>query len=147
MKVPEWLSWKVASAGGGLLALLGYAMVTAQKVGAPLAPGETSRGLRRLDGQSPIVPVLGRTYFAAVTTHGAANVATRGEIIAGAHGEGFADVIVVTKRITGWPGSAEGDYYLRATFVGPRKSASFARRYSGFGWSVDVADVWESIPG
>lgn len=147
MRFPEWLTWKVGAVGGGLLAALGYALATSAKVGPPLAPGATSSGLRRLDGSAPIVPVLGRTYFATVTTHGLANAATIGEILDGAHGEGFADVVIVTKRITGWPGSAEGDYYVRATFRGPRKSAAFARRYSGFGWSVDVADVWESIPG
>ncbi len=149
MTLPSWArDWRVLAGGGGLLALVGLTVATASRVGPPLPPGAKSGGLKRLDGSSPIVPVAGRTYFAVVTTHGSANLATVGQFTDGARAEGFRDVVVSGSRIPGWPGSAEGDYYIRGTFVGPAKRfPSYPRHIGVTLGSVDVRDVWESFPG
>ncbi len=150
MRLPSWArDWRVLAGGGGLLALVGVTVATAVKVGPPLAPGARSAGLRRLDGSAPVVPVVGHTYFAVVTTHGSANVVSAAQVAAYARDQGFRDVVVATKRISGWPGSTDGDFYVRGTFVGDSRAAApvYPRHVGVTLGSVDVRDVWESIPG
>jgi len=142
VKLPAWADWRVLLGGGSLVAVVVYALAsdTAPKRSA----SSSSNGA---GGPVPVVGPLvvepGRTYFAVVTTHGAANVATSAQVEAYARKRGFADVAVFTDRPVAWPGSDEGDFYVRATYVAP-VGREFPRHEGGFLGSGDVSDVWRA---
>lgn len=89
-----------------------------------------------------LVARKGRTYFVAVMTHGAANVASASMASAYARSHGFSDVVVATSPIAHWPPMPRADFYVRGTLTGA-DSAAFPRRKSIPLGSVELLDAWE----
>lgn len=90
---------------------------------------------------NPIPVAPGQRYRVTLVTHGAASaLATDARVISEAQSRGFTNVSASKNKPAGWPGSANGDYYVSATYSGAPKTQ--ARTEGNFLGSVDVAEVW-----
>lgn len=135
---------------GALVAVGGIAwlMASGEHVGighdTPAAPPPPPSGRGQLLGEGPITVFPGMTYFATVETNGSVDAAANVDRVkAKAEAEGFRDVVVSKTRIDHWPGTIDGDYFVRATFVG-KAPRSFPRRKEVFLGSAVLRDAWEA---
>ncbi len=139
MTLPRWAYYLL---GGGIVGTIAMAIARAPTVGAPLAAA-VDGGPRRLPAGAPVVAKPGATYFVSLETHGVLNAATVAGVKSRAEAEGFRDVVVSTTRVDQWPALVEGDYFVRATFVG-KAAKTFPRHVSVTFGSLDVLDAWEA---
>lgn len=153
MKLPRWAQWLGgASVVGGIGALLAFrdrivaAALLSVPAGASSAPVPSTIGAQpsQLTGD-PILLLKGRTYFAVLHTTGVIDAAANPDRVK-SEGEkqGFRDVFVSKARPQFFPGSATGDYYVRATYAGDDRD--IARKQSVFLGSVSLLDAWIAAP-
>lgn len=110
----------------------------------PAPPPGTTGGPVQLSGD-PVTAVPGRTYFAVVKTSGlVSSAANPKNVEAKARELGFTDVVVFTTPPSAWPGTARGDYYVRATYTAPQPRTLQRKTSVGFVGGVEVVDVFES---
>ncbi len=92
--------------------------------------------------QGDPIPILpGQPYRVTLVTHRGANVASEGQVRAEAQKRGFVNVIASKGKPAGWPGAANGDWFVSATYAGAPRTQ--ARSEGGFLGSVDVVEVWQ----
>jgi hypothetical protein len=123
------------SPGGGGGSLPSYDPTPSPPPFVPQGP----TGPRQLTGD-PLTPEPGGRYWATVQVHAPASFfASKSKVKAAAEAKGFTNVGVSDTRPSGWPGTAQGSYYVSGTYAGAPQTMA---RTAAMG-QVNAVDVWK----